>query len=166
MTEFSKGHEAGEVVSIHVSPATVVPMRAVAEVQAVPGRGLEGDRYYERAGTYSNVAEPGRDVTLVEIEALETLQQACGVALEAGDTRRNIATRGVALNALVGREFKIGDVTLRGVELCEPCAHMAQVVGKEALRNVLRSLVHRGGLRADIVTDGIIHVGDAITSAH
>jgi MOSC domain-containing protein YiiM len=137
-------------------------MRAVAEVRAVPGRGLEGDRYYERAGTYSNVPEPGRDVTLVEIEALETIEQTCAVALAPGDTRRNIATRGVVLNELVGREFRIGDVTLRGVELCEPCVHMAQVVGKEALRNVLRSLVHRGGLRADVVSEGVVHVGDPV----
>ena len=137
-------------------------MLTVAEARAVPGRGLEGDRYFARAGTYSNVPEPGRDVTLVEIEALETLEQTCGVALPPAETRRNIATRGVPLNELVGRQFQIGDVTLAGVELCEPCAHMAQVVGKDAMTRVLRSLVHHGGLRADVVSEGVIHVGDTV----
>ncbi len=136
-------------------------MRALAQVQAVAGRGLAGDRYHASAGTDSNVPEPGREVTLVEAEVLEALQSDFGVHMEPGETRRNIATRGVSLNDLVGREFRVGQVTLRGVELCEPCAHITRLAGKIALRG----LVHRGGLRADIVRGGIIRVGDEIQPA-
>ena len=149
-------------MAIHISPASEAPMEPVQEVRAVPGLGLEGDRYYAKAGTYSDVAEPGREVTLVEIEALEAIEETAGVELPARDTRRNIATRGVPLNDLVGREFRVGEVTLRGVELCEPCVHTIPNVGPQARTRVLRSLVHRGGLRADIVSGGVIRVGDTI----
>jgi MOSC domain-containing protein YiiM len=146
------------VVSIHIAGAAAAPMAGVCEIRAVPGWGLEGDRYFNQVGTYSAVPEPGRQVTLIEMEAIEAAARETGVAFGPGDSRRNIVTRGVSLNGLLGREFRIGRVRLVGVDLCEPCAHMVQVSGKP----VLGSLVHRGGLRADVLGGGIIHVGDPV----
>jgi MOSC domain-containing protein YiiM len=136
-------------------------MKSVTAAQAVAGRGLDGDRYYSKLGTYSNDAGSGRDVTLIEVEAIEALKREYKIELEPGQSRRNIVTRGVALNHLVEREFRIGDVVLRGTRLCEPCAHMERLTVKGAMRG----LIHRGGLRAEIVKGGPIRVGDAITSA-
>ena len=136
-------------------------MKSVTAAQAVAGRGLDGDRYYSKLGTYSNDAGSGRDVTLIEVEAIEALKREYKIELEPRQSRRNIVTRGVALNHLVEREFRIGDVVLRGTRLCEPCAHMERLTVKGAMRG----LIHRGGLRAEIVKGGPIRVGDAITSA-
>lgn len=135
-------------------------MRSVANAQVVVGRGLEGDRYYSQLGTYSNQPGSGRDVTLIEIEAIEGLKRDYQIQLEPDQSRRNIVTRGIALNHLVEQEFRIGDVVLRGTRLCEPCAHMEKLTVKGALRG----LIHRGGLRAEIVKGGIVRVGDVITA--
>lgn len=148
----------GEVVAIHVAAAAKGPMVSVTEVRAVPGKGLEGDRYFSKVGTYSNNPGSGRDVTLIEIEAIEALKRDYGIELNPGDSRRNIVTRAVPLNHLVGQEFKIGEVTLRGIRLCEPCSHLEKLSHK----GVQRGLIHRGGLRTEIVTGGIIRVGDKI----
>jgi len=128
------------------------PMMSRDEVRAVAGRGLEGDRYFD------DRLKPGRQITLIEAEAIEALERDYKVKLEARDARRNVVVRGVALNHLVGREFKIGDVLLRGVRLCEPCEHLAKLTGAA----VIPGLVHRGGLRADILTDGTIRIGDRL----
>ena len=133
-------------------------MRSVTSAQAVVGRGLEGDRYYNKLGTYSNQAGSGRDVTLIEIEAIDGLKRDYEVQLDPGQSRRNIVTRGIALNHLVEQESCIGDVVLRGTRLCEPCAHLEKLTVKGALRG----LIHRGGLRAEIVKGGAIRVGDRI----
>ena len=135
-------------------------MKSSNEVRAVAGKGLEGDRYFSQTGTYSNQPGSGRDVTLIEIEAIEALKRDYGIELNPGESRRNIVTRGVPLNHLVGREFKIGEVTLRGTRLCEPCSHLQKLT----YQGVMRGLVHRGGLRAEIVTSGMLQVGDAIKS--
>jgi MOSC domain-containing protein YiiM len=148
----------GTVVSIHLTAAASAPMLAKQEVRAVVGKGLEGDRYFSQTGTYSHKPGPDREVTLIESEALAALQQEEGITLPAGDSRRNIVTRGVPLNHLVGKEFRVGEVILRGIRLCEPCAHLAQLTQQ----GVLRGLVHRGGLRAQILTNGSIRVGDSI----
>ena len=148
----------GTIVFIHVAPGAAAPMKAVAEVRAVAGKGLEGDRYFSQIGTYSNQPGSGRDVTLIEMEAIEALQRDYGIELNPQESRRNIVTRGVPLNHLVGREFKIGEVTVRGTRLCEPCSHLEKL----SVRGVQRGLIHRGGLRADIVKEGIIRVGDTI----
>jgi MOSC domain-containing protein YiiM len=151
----------GRVISIHIAPTGAAPMKTVTTVQAVATKGLEGDRYYSKLGTYSNQAGSGRDVTLIEIEAIEGLKRDYKVQLEPGQSRRNIVTRGVALNHFVEQEFRVGDVVLRGTRLCEPCAHMEKLTVKGAMRG----LIHRGGLRAEIVKGGMVHVGDVITSA-
>lgn len=155
------GQRNGSVISIHTAADAGEPMASVAEVHAVAGGGLEGDRYFKGAGTFSGELEPGREVTLIEIEALEAASAEAGFPIQPRDSRRNIVTRDVRLNDLVGRQFRIGDVTLRGIELCEPCSHLAQLAGK----SLLRSLVHRGGIRADIVGDGVIRLGDAVEAA-
>ena len=148
----------GEIVAIHiVGEATALP-QAVTEAHAVPNKGLAGDRYFDDAGTYSNLGRGGRDVTLIESEALETLQREHGITLDAAASRRNILTRGVPLNDLVGCEFRIGEVQMRGARLCEPCTHLNELIGQ----NVLRGLVHSGGLRADVLTEGTIRVGDRL----
>lgn len=151
-------NEKPVVVSIHIAPTGKAAMRSVREARAVAGKGLEGDRYFTKSGTYSNDPGSGRDVTLIEIEAIEALTKDYQIALDPGSSRRNIATRGVALNHLVGREFEIGEVVLRGTRLCEPCAHLEKLT----VKGTLRGLIHRGGLRAEIVSGGTIRVGDAI----
>lgn len=148
---------AGRVEGVFIAGEAKAPMIAVAEVRAVPGKGLEGDRYFAGRGSWSDQDGPQREVTLVEAEALEALA-ADGIDLGLGDSRRNIVTRDVPLNHLVGREFTVGDVTLRGVKLCEPCAHLERVSGKP----IRAPLVHRGGLNAQIVGEGIVRVGDAV----
>jgi MOSC domain-containing protein YiiM len=148
----------GTVVSIHIASSGGAPTTPVEQIVAIQERGLQGDRYAVKLGTYSRDPGSGRHVTLIEIEALEALQRDYGIALEPGLTRRNLVTRGVYLNHLVGREFSVGDVVLRGTRLCEPCAHMEKLTVKGALRG----LIHRGGLRAEIIKGGTIRVGDTI----
>ncbi len=125
----------------------------------MPDRGLEGDRYFTGTGTFSpSSPKPDYELTLIQLEHVETFQSSSGRAFPARDARRNIVTRGVDLNALVGREFKIGDVLIRGIRLCEPCNYLA----KQTFPDVLRGLVHKGGLRAQILSEGWIHVGDSV----
>jgi MOSC domain-containing protein YiiM len=148
----------GTVVSIHIAAVGAAPMQSIGEVRALDGHGLEGDRYALKSGTYSRHATSGREVTLIESEAIEALRRDYGITIEAGSTRRNIVTRGVALNHLVGKEFYVGEALLRGDRLCEPCAHMEKLTVKGALRG----LIHRGGLRAEIVRGGTLRVSDSI----
>ncbi len=148
----------GVVVSIHIASLASAPMSSVNEVHAAPGKGLEGDRYFKQVGTYSGKSGPGREVTLIEIEAFEALKRDYEPELEPGDSRRNIVTRGVALNHLVGRKFKVGEATLNGIKLCEPCSHLEKLTHE----GVRRGLIHRGGLRAQVLTQGAIRVGDSI----
>ncbi|MGH7888219.1 MAG: MOSC domain-containing protein [Candidatus Binatia bacterium] len=150
----------GIVVSLHIAAAAAAPMQAGTGVAAIAGRALEGDRYFNQTGTYSNSPGTGRHVTLIEIEAIEALKREYGVELDARLARRNIVTRGVALNHLVAKEFKIGAVTLRGTRLCEPCAHLEKLCSK----GVMHGLIHRGGLRAEIITGGTIGVGDEVVA--
>jgi MOSC domain-containing protein YiiM len=147
----------GTVESIHIASAAEAKTESLGQVVAIPGEGLEGDRYALKTGTFY---EPGPDyeLTLIEAEAVEALQRELQVELAAGDARRNIVTRDVPLNHLVGKEFTIGDVRIRGIRLCEPCDHLEKLTGKK----ILKGLVHRGGLRAQILTKGTIRVGDAV----
>jgi len=133
-------------------------MVSVEQVRAVAGQGLEGDRYFNRTGTYSKKSAPDREVTLIEVEAIEALAREYKIALEPGAARRNIVTRGVPLNHVVGRKFRVGEVTLLGVRLCEPCSHLERL----SHPGVREALIHRGGLRAQILTDGTIRVGDPV----
>jgi len=148
----------GTVHSIHIAPAAAKPTVSVNQARAVPGKGLEGDRYFNREGTYSDRHGPDREVTLIEIETIQALERDYKLKLSPGDARRNIVTRNVPLNHLVGREFQVGEVTLRGIRLNEPCNHLASLTDDK----VKQGLVHRGGLRAQILSEGVIRPGDEI----
>ena len=144
----------GMVAGILVAPEAEAPLTRVDSVAALPGRGLEGDRYAAEQGTFS---APGRgyELTLVEADVLDAIQ------LSWEDARRNIVTSGISLNALVGERFDVGQVTCVGRRLAEPCSHLERL----ARPGLLRPLVHRGGLRADILTAGTIMVGDRVAIA-
>lgn len=146
---------AGAVSAIFVAERAGAPARAVARVRALAGQGLEGDRHVAGTGTFPS-GLPGSGLTLIEAEVCESFAP----PLEPDEHRRNVVSRGVDLNRLVGHEFRIGDVRCVGRRLCEPC----RVVEGYATRPVLRALVHRGGLRADVLADGEIAVGDEISS--
>jgi MOSC domain-containing protein YiiM len=148
----------GNIVSIQITPEGEGKLESVNQVNAVAGQGLEGDRYFHKTGTYSKKHKPSREATFIEAEALEALGRDYKLELSALESRRNITTRGVALNHLVGKSFRVGEAVFRGLELCEPCGHLEQMTG----RQVRAGLVHRGGLRAEIVESGLVSVGDRI----
>ena len=146
--------DAGRVEGIFVTPERGTLPAPVERVRALAGRGLEGNRYlFEEA-------EPGKALTLIAAEALERLEAEQGIALSAAASRRNVLTRGVDVNALVGRRFTIGEVECVGVELCEPCSHLESLT----VPGVITGLVHQAGLNADIVNDGEIAVGDPVAA--
>ena len=147
----------GTVISINIAPEAAAPMQSVSEARALPGRGLEGDRYFAHKGTFSK-PQPDRELTLIEAEAIEAMKHELGVEYGLSDSRRNVVTRGVPLNHLVGKEFWIGEVKARGLRLCEPCSHLQKLSHEK----VLPGLVHRGGLRAQILTEGMIRVGEVV----
>ena len=153
-TPYGSVDGVGTVAGILVARQAEAPLTRADAVAALPGRGLEGDRYAEGKGTFSG---PGRgyEVTLIEADVLDAIQ------LSWEDARRNIVTTDISLNALVGRRFRVGSVTCVGRRLAEPCSHLEKL----ARPGLLRPLVHRGGLRADILTAGTITVGDDVTVA-
>lgn len=146
-----------KVEAILITAEEAAPIESVPEVVAHAGRGLEGDRYYEGTGKFKKL-EPKRQATLIEIEAIEAVERDYDIDIIAADVRRNIVTRGIALNHLVGKTFKVGEATLRGIKLCEPCAYMQKLAGKP----IREPLKHRGGLNAEIVESGHIRVGDEV----
>lgn len=146
------------VVSIHIARVRAGPPVRLRAATLVAGHGIEGDRYWNETGTFSKSMAPDNQVTLIEEEAIEAAARDYGVKVKPGETRRNIMTRGVALNHLVGRTFLVGDALLEGLELCEPCGHLAKLT-TEKLRE---ALVHRGGLRCRIVRSGVVRPGDAL----
>ncbi len=148
----------GVVSAMHIAREAAGPMVSVPEIRAVPGQGLEGDRYFHRTGTYSTRPGTGREVTLIEAEAVDAIAQEAGIVLAPGASRRNITTHGVPLNHLVGRQFRVGEVLLEGLRLCEPCSHLESLTQA----GVREGLIHRGGLRARILTEGLIRLGDPI----
>jgi hypothetical protein len=147
----------GHVEALALAGDAEAPMRLVEHATARAGRGLEGDRYFDGRGTFSNRYAAGNDLTLIEGEALDDLVLASG-RLAPEEARRNVVTRGIDLNALVGARFRVGAVECAGRRLCEPCAHLQRLTEP----GTLRGLVHRGGLRADVLSDGVIRVGDRV----
>src|SRR3712207_5384728 len=157
-TEPSSGTASvGTVELIALAAEAEGPMREVSSAEAVEGRGLRGDRYERGAGTFSNPGGHGYDLTLVEAEALEELSDK-GVELAPAEARRNLVVRGIALDDLIGRRFRVGEVECLGQRRCEPCSHLERMTQPGALRG----LVHRGGLRADVLSDGEIRIGDRV----
>jgi MOSC domain-containing protein YiiM len=146
----------GVIEALFVSPEAAAPARALQHVRAIAGSGLDGDRHTVGKGTFPS-GMPGSALTLIEAEVCESFAP----TLTGDDHRRNVVTRGIDLNRLVGHEFMLGDVRCRGMRLCEPCT----VIQRYAERPLLRPLVHRGGLRADILADGELRVGDEVRAA-
>ena len=150
----------GTVVSIHIGHDAGAAMTEIEEAELVAGRGIVGDRYYTESGTFSkDLPDPDHELTLVADEEISQFNATGDLALSAGDLRRNVVTRGIDLNELVGREFTIGPVRVRGIRLCEPCSYLAGLLGPE----ILPALVNRAGLRAGIVEGGTIRPGDRLT---
>src|SRR5882724_8194660 len=137
------------VEAIHLGAQRVAELWTVESVRAVAGKGLEGDRHFHEEG-----ALPGQALTLVEAEVVEE------VGLAPGETRRQLTVRGIKLNDLVGKRFRVGDVECFGVELCEPCLHLEELTRP----GMIKALVHRAGINADTVSGGTIRVGDAVTA--
>ena len=137
-----------KVEAIHLGAPKTPELWTVESVQAFAGKGLEGDRYFFESG-----AKPGQALTLVEQDVVED------VGLQPGGTRRQLTVSGTGLNDLVGKRFRVGSVECYGVELCEPCSHLERMTRP----GIIKELVHRAGLNADILTDGVISVGDEIS---
>jgi MOSC domain-containing protein YiiM len=135
------------VEAIHLGEERVPELRAVEAVVAVAGKGLEGDRHFHDEG-----APAGQAITLVEAEVVED------AGLAPGETRRQVTVRGVRLNDLVGKRFRVGEVECVGVELCEPCSHLESMTRP----GIMKELVHRAGINADVVVGGTIRIGDAV----
>jgi MOSC domain-containing protein YiiM len=148
---------SGEVVGIFLTGTAQTPMQAVDQATLIAGRGLVGDRYFAGQGTFSRPDLP-TELTLIEAEAIEALAHATGITLEPAATRRNLVTRSIALNELIGREFQVGTIRCRGVRLCPPCEHLERLTAP----GVLTGLAGRGGLRAAILQDGEVRLGDAV----
>jgi MOSC domain-containing protein YiiM len=143
----------GAVEAIFVAGDAGAPAQSLQSARALAGQGIEGDRHVAGTGTFPS-GLPGSALTLIEAEVCESFTP----PLDASEHRRNVVTRGIDLNALVGHDFLLGSVRCRGMRLCEPCT----VIERYATRPLLRPLVHRGGLRADIVEDGVLKVGDDV----
>jgi MOSC domain-containing protein YiiM len=135
------------VIAIHIGQEEGGPLHRVESAQALAGKGLVGDRHF-----HSDGAAAGQALTLVEEEMVE------GARLREGETRRQITVRGVRLNDLVGKRFRVGDVECYGVELCEPCGHLQSLTRP----GIVKELAHRAGINADILSDGMISIGDFV----
>ncbi|MDQ2984771.1 MAG: MOSC domain-containing protein [Actinomycetota bacterium] len=141
----------GQVEAIFISAEQGELPLAVGSVRAVAGKGLEGNRYFDEG-------KPETELTLIEAEALEALRAEHGIELDGASSRRNVLTRGVRLNDLVGKRFRVGQLECRGIELCEPCSHLESMTQP----GVIKGLVHRGGLNAEILVGGDLRPGDEI----
>ncbi len=148
----------GELLHIHIAPHASAPMQALSEARLVAGVGIEGDRYATRHGTYSKKHHLDRQATLIEVEALEGLARDHDIVLTPQEHRRNLTTRGVPLNHLVGQYFRIGDCLLYGGRLNAPCLYLEMLVAKK----VLKPLLNRSGLNCRIVVGGIARIHDRI----
>lgn len=153
----------GTVEYVHVADEAGAPPEQRESVDAVVGKGLQGDRYFENEGTFSGEGESSKqDVTLIEAEAIEQAEAEYDVAFDPGAHRRNLTVRGIGLNRLLGERFRVGDAVVEGTELCEPCTYLERKLEE---KGVQEALVHRGGLRCAVVEGGEIAVGDAVVAS-
>ncbi|NJD59751.1 MAG: hypothetical protein C3F13_11410 [Anaerolineales bacterium] len=151
----------GTVVLIYISPARGEPTVGVDQVHVIPGKGIQGDRYFSEQGKDGEGYRPDRQLTLIESEAIDAIRQEDSIPIFPADTRRNIITRGIRLNDLVGCDFFIGKIRVHGIRLCEPCNYLASRTHPQ----IITSMADRGGLRAEILSDGTISINDIITIA-
>lgn len=150
----------GQVVGLYIAPTAGAPMEALDRARVVAGRGIAGDRYFDGRGYYSQIRPlTGRRLTLIEAEALAGLAEETGIILGPHECRRNLITQGIRLDALVGKRFRIGAIECYGERFCPPCGYLEQLTG---LAGVNRGLMGRGGIRAEILLDGEIAVGDVV----
>jgi MOSC domain-containing protein YiiM len=148
----------GRVAGIFITALAGVMPVGVSRALAVAGRGLDGDRYASGTGTWSGRPGGGRQLTLIAQEDLDAVARISGIRIDAAASRRNVLTTGIDLRALVGRQFRVGEARCLGIRLCEPCSYLEE----KTQPGVLRALVHRAGLRADIIEGGEIAVGDRL----
>jgi MOSC domain-containing protein YiiM len=150
----------GVVTHLHICPHAGAPMQPMRAIDLVAGEGIVGDRYRigTETGYYSNKPEPGRQVTLFEIEALECIRRDHDIVLTPGEHRRNVTVQGVPLNHLVGRRFRLGSCLLEATRLSFPCRYIEDLLGKP----VFKPMVHRSGLNCRIIEGGRILPGDAV----
>jgi MOSC domain-containing protein YiiM len=146
---------AGRVTRIFIGPEESGSIQEIAEVEAVAGKGLVGDRYFDDG---HDGHDPAREVTLFSAEGLQAGRADSGLDITAEDMRRNLMTEGVVLADLLGRRFSAGEVVLEGLEENPPCAHLQRLAGKP----LLKPLIGKAGIRARIVTGGTIRTGDEI----
>jgi MOSC domain-containing protein YiiM len=159
----------GTLEGIFIGRTKAAPLELVESARAIAGQGLEGDRYCSGNGSFSSYKATGKDaehhpqdkqVTLIEAEAIEAAAADYEVTIGPAQSRRNLLVRGVPLNHLVGKEFLVGEVRLRGLRLCEPCGHLEKLT----VSGIKTALLHRGGLRAEILGNGVLRTGDAVRS--
>jgi MOSC domain-containing protein YiiM len=148
----------GTVLDIYIAEKAGALMERVDRVDAVAGRGLAGDRYFEGTGSFSRWPGSGRAISMIEKEVLDAIYAERGIDLRTGQSRRNLVIEGEALAGLNGRRFRIGTTILRGVRLCAPCRYLERLVGA----GTFAAIKGRGGLRADILESGLIRSGDKI----
>ena len=149
----------GSVLSIHIAESAGQAMETRNEVELVAGLGIPGDRYHSGRGEFSpSPMDPDHELTLIAIEEVEAFNRKTDHAMAPGEFRRNVVTRGIDLNRLVGRSFFLGSAMVRGIRLCEPCAYLARTTRSE----VIPHLVGHGGLRAGIVQGGVLRVGEPV----
>jgi MOSC domain-containing protein YiiM len=151
----------GRLVEIAVASAEAADMRSVPRAALAPGRGVEGDTRAGRGGAPGDPVRPDHEVTLIEAEAIEAIARESSIVIEARAARRNLVTRGVPLNHLVGRRFRVGDAVLEGLRLCEPCPYLES----KTVPGIMDALRHSGGLRARVVEAGVVRAGDPIRPA-
>lgn len=159
----ARGLMKGTIVAIYIASEAGAIQQEVQSAALVAGRGIVGDRYERRAGTFSEKLQSGQDweVTLIEQEEIQRFNGTRDKALAPGLFRRNVVTAGIRLNDLVGRRFRVGGAMLEGMRLCEPCAYLAGLLGPE----ILRAMAHKAGLRARILEGAVIHPGEEVVES-
>lgn len=158
--ELESRSSLGNIIAIFVAPTRRAEQLAVEAVQLKMGKGVVGDRFF---GLSQKI--PGRNITFIEVEEIYEFNQNYQQAIELNATRRNFITRGIRLNELVGKTFRVGDVLCRGVELCEPCRVLARQLPQDSLTQtqIIKAFTNKGGLRADVLSDGIVRLGDSLS---
>ncbi len=152
----------GSVVALFIVDHRAAPMKKVEQLYALAGRGIEGDRYFLGTGTYSKKPEPGRQVTLIKSEVLESLKDKFEITVKPEESRRNILTRGIEINNLIGTEFYVGPVRLRAHRITQPCLYLEKLLDQPGL---YQELWDNGGISCEILSEGIIKEGDIITTS-
>ena len=152
----------GSVVALFTTDRMSAPMKKMEELNALAGQGIEGDRYFLGTGTYSKSPQPGRQITLIKSEVLDWLKDKFEITVKPEECRRNVLTRGIEINDLIGTEFFVGPVRLRAHRITQPCLYLENLLDQPGL---YKALWDNGGISCEILSDGVIKEGDTITSA-